>query len=711
MCARPKKLAVTLTMISILLSFTLANMKFAHLSDAGGKIDLFTQKEPYSGKGPNMPSDAFGPEELVILYALVTYNGTPIQNLLVAFHVQTPSNASFSLSERTNASGIATINFTLPWPCINESEVFGEWYAFANALVGDRLLQDSLTFRVGRVVELISVRTIDENLTYRRYFGIGGDVGLEITLRSIAMSVKKATLAIAVQDELNVPINHLEIPNLEVQPNEKLIYLYGVLNIPKWAHVGNATVFVSALTALVNQSGVPYCPAISTKFYIMPYTPLTITFHDVAVVDVVPSAKSVEVGQIVNISAIIQNEGTENESFNVNAYYNNVTIGTLRVTALAPYSHLTLNFTFDTSTVDPGNYTITVSIPYLVNEVDFRTIQLYNYTDNVFVDGIIKIKPKLPIVIHDIAVVDVKVSKEILYIGEMLQINVSVINKGTETETFDVRTYYDSSLIETLQVSALAPNNRVTLTFVWNTSFVHEGFYLISASAPLTNDINPADNTFVNGIVQVTARPPYPQIHDVAVLNVSPLKTLVYIGEVGVIYVVVKNEGTYVESFYVTAFYDSNVVGKLFVNGLEHGREMLLVFYWDTLNVTEGNYTLSAEASAVPGEVNIENNKLVDGVIWVKPWMYPPVWKIPIWLLALLFLLAMLIGILLLLVLICALLRRRRRKKKDKMVIPPIPHTIMPFQRSKKCKVCGKEFPGVYTFCPYCFTFHGKDYK
>jgi hypothetical protein len=698
-----KKLAVMLTITAILLSFTQANMKMVSSSDTGRKIDVFTQKEPYSGKGPNMPSDAFGPQEVVILYALVTYNEIPIQNLLVAFNVKIPSNTSFSLTARTNSSGIATVDFAIPQKCVNVSEAFGKWFALAKVLIDGEAFEDTLTFKVDWIVKLISVRTIDQNLTYRANFGIGGDVGLEISLTSVAMIVKSATIAIVIQDELNVPVNSSEIRDIKVTPNEKLVFLYSKLLIPKYAFVGKAKAIVSAFTAPLNESWVPYCPAVSTEFFIVPYEPLKITFHDVAVVDAVPSAETVEVGQPVNILAVVQNEGTEIESFNVSAYYDGVLIGTVRITALAPYSHVTLNFVFDTSTVSPGNYTISVSIPILVNEADI--------SDNVFVDGIIKIKPKLPIVIHDIAVVDVKVSKEILYIGEVLQINVSVINKGTETETFDVRTYYDSSLIETLQVSALAPNNRVTLTFVWNTSFVHEGFYLISASAPLPNDINLADNTFVNGIVQVTARPPYPQIHDVAVLNVSPLKTLVYIGEVGVIYVVVKNEGTYVESFDVTAFYDSNVVGKLFVNGLEPGREMLLVFYWDTRNVTEGNYTLSAEASVVPGEVNIENNRLVNGVIWVKPWVYPPVWKIPIWLLALLFLLAMLIGILLLLVLMCALLRRRRRKKKDKMVIPPIPPTIMPFHRSKKCRVCGKEFLGVYTFCPYCFTFHGKDYK
>jgi hypothetical protein len=34
-----------------------------------------------------------------------------------------------------------------------------------------------------------------------------------------------------------------------------------------------------------------------------------------------------------------------------------------------------------------------------------------------------------------------------------------------------------------------------------------------------------------------------------------------------------------------------------------------------------------------------------------------------------------------------------------------------PFKTTKTCSVCGREFPGVYTFCPYCFTFYGKDYE
>ena len=375
-------------------------------------------------------------------------------------------------------------------------------------------LMNPWTPLVDWIVKLISVRTIDENITYRENFGIGGDVGLEITLRSVAMIVKNVTLAIVIQDELNVPVNSSEIPYLKVTPNEKLVFLYSKLYIPKYAFVGKAKAIVSAFT----ESGVLYCPAVSTEFFIVPYEPLTITFHDVAVVDAVPSAETVEVGQLVDIVTVVQNEGTEIESFSVSAYYDSALIGTLQITALSSYSHATLNFTFDTSTVNPGNYAITVSIPYLTDEADL--------TDNIFVDGVIEIKPKIPTIIHDIAIVNVKISNNSLYIGELLQINVTIINKGTETETFNVSTYYDFSLIETLRVSALASNAQVAFVSIWNTSFISEGFYQIRASAPLPDDVDVSDNTFVDGVVQVKTKPPPP-----LTVSISPTSASILVGQ------------------------------------------------------------------------------------------------------------------------------------------------------------------------------------
>lgn len=608
-----KKLLAMLTIAILVLTFIEADMRIAFSDEGGGKIDLFTEKEPYSGKGADLPSDAFGLGEVVMLYALVTHDEVPLQNLLVTFYVQSPGNMSFNLVAGTNASGIAAINFTIPQIFDNDSEIFGEWFTLAHVLVAGQVFQDSLTFKVDWIIKLISVRTIDENLTYRASFGIEGEVGLEIALRSIAMCLKSTLLAIVIRDELDVPISYLEIDYFEVQPNEKLIFLYCNLHIPKWAHIGNATVFISALTAPANQSGVPYCPAISARFLITSFEPMTIAFHDVAIVNVVPSATTVELGQPLNLNVNVRNEGTEDEGFNVSAYLDEVLIETFKVSALSPYSQTSLKFTLDTSLIDVGNYTIRVFIPYVINEAD--------NTDNVFIDGVVEIKPKLPAIIHDIAIVDVKISNNTVYVGDSLQINVSVVNKGTETETFDIITYYDLSLIETLRVSALTPDAQVTLTSVWNTSFVCEGFYQIKASAPLSGDIDVSDNTFINGVVEVEAKPEPPppsKIHDIAILNVTPSSKMMYIDETVDIYVVAENLGNYTESFNVTVFSDSNAVGTLLVENLESESEKTLVFHWNTEDVVEGNYTISAVASFIPDEVNVQNNFYVDGVVELR---------------------------------------------------------------------------------------------
>ena len=386
MRAKIKTTAVMLTIIIVLLCFTVESIKIAHPQSTGGNIDLFTQKEPYSGKGPNTPSDAFHPEEIVCLYAFVTYRGVPVENLPVAFNVLTPSNKSFTLTSRTNAGGIATTNFTIFTPPINvdKSEVFGDWFAQANVLIDGVIFQDNLTFKVDWIIQLLSVRIINENLENQTYFGIGGDVGFEICMKNIAMSFKNVTLGITIQDELEVPINFYMIPDLEAQPNETLIFIYCKLAIPKWAHVGWARVYISALTSPVSENGVPYCPSIYNDFFITIDNPLIIHFHDVAVVRVEPSATSVEIGQSVDVRVDVRNEGTELENFGVALHCGVWLIEKKQVELLEPYSKTTLTFTINTSSFPAGNYTLIASISPISNETDL--------SDNVLIDGILNVR-------------------------------------------------------------------------------------------------------------------------------------------------------------------------------------------------------------------------------------------------------------------------------------------------------------------------------
>ena len=646
-----ERIALMLVLMVVLMRFVSAGLRVSLAEDSGIKIDVFTQNEPYSGRGPNQPSDAFCPQENVVLNALVTYGESALQNVLVVFEVLAPDNTSFCLTDSTNDSGIATVHFTIPYGCANTTDSFGSWFIRANASIAGKIVRDTLTFVMDWVVKLISVRTIDESLTYRSSFGKGGKVGLEIALRSVAMSIKLATLTIVVEDTEAVPISCFTISDFAVQPNEKLIILYCSLPIPKWAFAGMATVFVDALISSADENGVAYCPEVSTDFLITIDNPLEVHFYDATVVSVDLSSRSVELGQSASISAIVRNEGTEIINFSVEAYLDEILIGVSEVVELSPYSKSALSFNLNSSLFEVGNHTVTVSIPQLANEADI--------TDNS-VSSTIEIEQKMPTIVHNVAIIAVKVSYNLIYVGELLSINVSVLNKGTEIETFLVRVYYDSSLIDALLVNALEPNTQTTLFFVWNTSSINKGFYEISASAPLLEDIDVSDNTFIDGIVQVKTRPapPPPLVHDVAILHVSPSSSLVYRGDIVNVSVVVRNLGDYVESFSVALFYDSHVIETLNVADLASKTEITLVFRWSTQGVSEGNYTLSASASIVQGEVNVANNSFVDGVVEVVKGAAAG-WFIPDW-----FYLLLLILLLIIIILLALLLCYRKRRKK-----------------------------------------------
>jgi hypothetical protein len=497
---------IPVVVLTILCSLALGNIKIASSEGASVRIDLFTQKEPYSGRGVNMPSDAFGPQEDVILYALVTCNDVPVGNLLVDYVVKAPNGTYFSLSSSTNMSGIATVNFRIPTPSVNTSEndVFGNWSVLARALVAGNVYQDTLTFRVDWIVKLLSVETIDENLTYRSDFGRGGDVGLMITLRSIAMTLRNVTIEVVIKDEANVPVNSSNIQDFAVQPNGKTVFLYCKAALPAWAYVGNAEVLVAALEST---NGTPYCPAISTDFMITTTNPLKIEYHDPGVIAVLPSVtsfqpyKSIQVGQGLSLETLVRNKGTLAQNFNVSTYFDGVLLGTSIVEGLLPYSTLGFNFTVNASLLTLGNHTISASIPPVPNQADL--------TDIYFID-VIEVTPKPSPTIDDIAITNIKVSSSSVFIGEMVQISVTINNTGTEVVAFNVSTFYNNSLIETLPVSMLEPSSQRTLTFAWNTTSVTEGYYQISAFAPLLGDPTPLDNTRVDGFVQVKTKPLYP---------------------------------------------------------------------------------------------------------------------------------------------------------------------------------------------------------
>ncbi|MFQ5999426.1 MAG: PKD domain-containing protein [Candidatus Bathyarchaeia archaeon] len=106
-------------------------------------------------------------------------------------------------------------------------------------------------------------------------------------------------------------------------------------------------------------------------------------------------------------------------------------------------------------------------------------------------------------------------------------------------------------------------------------------------------------------------------VHDVAIISVTA-SAEVYVGDIVNITVVVKNEGTAVETFSVTVYYNGMSVETKTVKDLLAGSEATLTFNWNTTGVTVGSYTISAQASVVSGETDTADNSLTDGIVKVK---------------------------------------------------------------------------------------------
>ena len=110
--------------------------------------------------------------------------------------------------------------------------------------------------------------------------------------------------------------------------------------------------------------------------------------------------------------------------------------------------------------------------------------------------------------------------------------------------------------------------------------------------------------------------------HDISTENVTLSTNTAYAGSIVNITVTVKNKGKISppmsETFNVTIKYGLNIIETKPVVNLPQNTTQTLTFSWNTTEVVPGNYTISAEASMVPDELNTDNNIFRDGTIRIK---------------------------------------------------------------------------------------------
>ena len=110
-----------------------------------------------------------------------------------------------------------------------------------------------------------------------------------------------------------------------------------------------------------------------------------IPIHDVAVTSVAPQATSIFRNEIVPISVVVENQGTEDENLEVSCYANSTLIGTQTV-SLTNGTSTTLDFFWSTEDSAFGTYIISATASTVSGET------VANSADNTFVDGEVHVK-------------------------------------------------------------------------------------------------------------------------------------------------------------------------------------------------------------------------------------------------------------------------------------------------------------------------------
>jgi len=242
----------------------------------GLAIDVYTQYPyPYGGQGPNNPSDMFGPQQQVELYALVTYNEYPVQQKLVGFQIE-HNGYHIYREATTDEYGVAHISFRIPWPCVDPvNEIFGEWDVIATVEVAERRANDTLKFWVWWPVEVLSIES--KYTTYKQTKN-GVDMTFLLSYGTYRMQPINATLTITVYDELGFFVGSYAYEVINIGWGEYDHFgemkVYGpeeiTIHIPSNAVVGKCTVYANAFDKLPWYGGTPYCPEVKNKedFYL-----------------------------------------------------------------------------------------------------------------------------------------------------------------------------------------------------------------------------------------------------------------------------------------------------------------------------------------------------------------------------------------------------------------------------------------------------------
>ncbi|UCG46718.1 MAG: tandem-95 repeat protein [Phycisphaerales bacterium] len=203
--------------------------------------------------------------------------------------------------------------------------------------------------------------------------------------------------------------------------------------------------------------------------------------HDVAVT-AIDAPGSVLSGEQVTVDVTVENQGTFDETFDVELTDGGSPIDS-RTVSLAPGASTVVGFTWDTTAASLGDHTLTATAGPVAEET--------NTTDNSMSKVVTVQGP-----ITDIAVTTVSVPANVVQ-GSIVEVQVTVANVGNQ----DVGSVITVSLADTPDaggsagavsgpqtVAGLNAGASATLTFIWDTTAASPGAHTVSASHDFADD-------------------------------------------------------------------------------------------------------------------------------------------------------------------------------------------------------------------------------
>jgi PKD repeat protein len=339
------------------------------------------------------------------------------------------------------------------------------FYGIMLVLLSSSMLLPSLEFGADfpiseeGYVKIIDFYSCDTRGILQDYFPIKTTACFNISIRNLGQVPRNISIYVSVHDELNVPIG-IDRYDTIIPQNASAYYIMSVY-IPKWAFVGFATAYASLL-----EEGISVGDK-TTGFYIGPEDLMP------PIIDIVsPENITYETEPI--FLAFTINERTTWIGYSLNDVINVTVSGNTTLSDLDNGSHRIRVYAYDTS----GNLGSSEDIYFNVS------------------------------IMRDVAIIGVECSSKEVCAGEILDIAITVLNEGTMTETFNVSTYANSTVIGTLTVANLSRNNQENFVLFWNTTNINHGNYTIKAVASaVLRETDTADNTYVDGEVRIKEPP------------------------------------------------------------------------------------------------------------------------------------------------------------------------------------------------------------